>query len=163
LDDNPEWKLYYIGSGSALEKLRNQINKLKFENNISALGYLERDKINRYLSGAVAMIIPSHSDSLPLTFGEAMQAGCPVITSEVGDMPYFVIKYRVGYHYPTGDIIALSEKMQMMAANHVSFSYNCEKVPRELNIETSAAAIAKWLESRCGHQETKSYEYAGTH
>jgi hypothetical protein len=32
----------------------------------------------------------------------------------------------------------------------------------ELNIDTSAAAFAKWLESQTAQQESKSYEYAGT-
>jgi glycosyltransferase involved in cell wall biosynthesis len=162
LTDYPEWKLYYIGIGTASGKLRKEIKKLDLQSNITLLGYLEREKVNHYLSGATAVIIPSHSDSLPLTFGEAMQAGRPVITSDVGDMPYFVIKYRVGYHFPVGDIAALAEKMQLMTVNHVPFSFNCEKVPMELNIDTSAAAFAKWLESQTVQQESKSYEYTGT-
>jgi len=154
------WQLYYAGSGRAEIKLWKKVVDYGLADSVECYGHLEQKAVNHLLSLSTAVIIPSHSDSLPLTFGEAMQAGKPVITSEIGDMPHFVDKYQVGYHYPVGDIVALAGKMEMMTSNRDNFSLNCRKVLAELDIDNSAQVVSAWLDTLIGPNIGVKHEYA---
>jgi len=158
--NHKDWQLNYIGAGRAEKLLQEKINKYGLENSVKCFGYLERKALNHLTSLSAAIMIPSHSDSLPLTFGEAMQSGKPVITSDVGDLPFFVDKYRVGYHYPVHDIKALAGKMELMTGSRDNFTINCRKVLADLNIEISANTIMAWLETLIGPSVGSRHEYA---
>jgi len=146
-EGNPDWELYYIGTGRSESELKQMIQSYKLESVVKFFGYLPREEINHLLVNAAAAIIPSHSDSLPLTFGEAMQAGVPVICSDIGDMPFFIDKYKIGSYFPVGDIEALVERMRAMADKNPELSKNCRDVLRELDIANSARTVSRWLEN----------------
>jgi glycosyltransferase involved in cell wall biosynthesis len=146
-ESNPDWELYYIGTGRAANELKHMIQSYKLEGAVEFNGYLPREEINRLLVNAAAAVIPSHSDSLPLTFGEAMQAGVPVICSDVGDMPFFIDKYKVGCYFSVGDVETLTERLKAMADKNAEFSKNCSDVLRELDIANSARTVSRWLEN----------------
>ncbi|UCD18143.1 MAG: glycosyltransferase [Candidatus Zixiibacteriota bacterium] len=141
------WRLYYVGTGCAEAELKNAVASYQLQSAVTVCGYCDRQKTNGMLARAVAAIIPSYSDSLPLTFGEAMQASLPVICSEVGDMPRFIDKYRVGYHFPAGDIDRLAELMDDMVLESDRFRRNCPGVLAELDLSNSAQTILDWLQS----------------
>lgn len=144
---HPEWHLYYIGTGRAEAALSVKVKSYHLENCVHCSGYLERKAANRLLLHARAAIIPSHSDSLPLTFGEAMQAGRPVITSDIGDMPRFIDKYHVGHYYPVGNIESLHDRMNLIISDEKELARNCPEVIKELDIANAAREISCWLDS----------------
>ncbi|SYZ74168.1 putative Group 1 glycosyl transferase [Candidatus Zixiibacteriota bacterium] len=158
--NHPEWRLYFVGSGRATETLRKRINSYRLDDRVRCTGYLERKAANRLLLQCRAIIIPSHSDSLPLTFGEAMQAGRPVIASEIGDMPLFIDKYRVGLHYPVGNIEALCDRMTTVSASDTELVRNCPEVIKELDINNAAAEISRWLDSLRLEKQKDVLQYA---
>ncbi|MCX6829252.1 MAG: glycosyltransferase [candidate division Zixibacteria bacterium] len=155
-----DWKLYYVGAGRAENDLQRKIVSQRLEKSVRCFGYLERKAFNRLVRLAVAVIIPSHSDSLPLTFGEAMQLGRPVITSDVGDMPYLVDRYKVGYHFPAGDIGALAERMDWMNRASTDFAASCPAVVKILDIRNAAEAVTKWLDTLTLKEKVPDYDYA---
>jgi glycosyltransferase involved in cell wall biosynthesis len=158
---HPDWELHYVGDGRAAGELRDRIGRYNLEKTVKFHGYLERRAIESLLSSSAAVIIPSRADSLPLTFGEAMQAGKPTIASDVGDLPYFIEKYKVGYSYPAGDVAALAERMSLMAKQDGDvFSLNCRKVLAELDIDNSAREVENWLYSLPNPAKENSHEYA---
>jgi glycosyltransferase involved in cell wall biosynthesis len=143
---HPDWKLHYIGNGQCEHSLRLAIAAMGLETAVIFHGYLERGKVNDLMLRAAAMIIPSHHDSLPLTFGEAMQAGLPVICSRVGDMPHYIDKYKVGYHFPAGDVVKLCDRMTKMAEHQTTHGRNCRGVVEEISPVISAREISGWLD-----------------
>ncbi|UCD94228.1 MAG: glycosyltransferase [Candidatus Zixiibacteriota bacterium] len=147
LNDHPDWKLYYVGTGRDENKLTSLIQAGNLSDSVVYAGYLHRSILNKLLAGSTAAVIPSYSDSLPLTFGEAMQARLPVICSDVGDMPYFIDKHKVGLHYPVGNVDELAERLHLMTRQHHQFSVNCPAVLEELDIDNSAQAVAEWLDA----------------
>ncbi|MEW6015246.1 MAG: glycosyltransferase [Candidatus Zixiibacteriota bacterium] len=157
----PDWRLEYIGSGSAEKKIWSLAQKYQIRNQVKLHGYLERPAYNRILLGARIVVIPSHSDSLPLTFGEAMQAGKPVIVSDVGDLPLFTEKYRVGFTFRVGNIQELAEKMLELTRDSSNYGPRCMKALEELDIENAAAAIQRWLEEKGTRKESVQYAGAG--
>jgi len=152
---NPDWRLYYIGTGRAEKELKERISKYGLGEKVKYLGYLHRQGINKLLINAVAAVIPSYSDSLPLTFGEAMQAKVPVICSDIGDMPYLIDRYDVGYYYHVGNVKELAMTMKMMADKSEKLARNCWKVLDELDINNSAKMVKRWLDSRTESRTVK--------
>ena len=59
-------------------------------------GYLDKGEVCEMLSETDFLLIPSRIESIPVVFSDAMQAGCPVITTPVGDLPELVKKYKCG-------------------------------------------------------------------
>ena len=59
-------------------------------------GYLDRMHAAKLLLWADYLLIPSRIESIPVVFSEAMQSGCPVITTPVGDLPALIEEYGVG-------------------------------------------------------------------
>jgi len=160
LKDFPDWKLQYVGTGMAENKLKHLIESYRLKDSIVCHGYLTRAEVNRLLCQSVAAIIPSHSDSLPLTFGEALQAGVPLICSDVGDMPYFIEKYKVGCHYHVGHIDELLESMKIAVQKHNSLAANCPRALAELDISNSARAVVEWMKSLKINQKSMEFAHA---
>lgn len=63
---------------------------------IVAMGYLDKTGAAGLFNWADWVLIPSRIESIPVVFSDAMQAGCPIICSPVGDLPRLVTNYRVG-------------------------------------------------------------------
>jgi len=148
-----DWKLSFVGTGRAEDELQAAVVRRELENNVTVYGYCERDTINRLLSRATAAVIPSHSDSLPLTFGEAMQAGLPVICSDIGDMPRLIDKYNVGMHFPVGEIDRLADCLDRIIIEGPALQGNCPRVLAELDISNAARRVRTWLDGRRETQE----------
>jgi len=159
-DKMPDWRLEYAGTGSAEKKVWSLAQKYRIRNQVKLHGYLEQPAYNRILLSSRIVVIPSLSDSLPLTFGEAMQAGKPVVVSDTGDLPLFTEKYHVGYTYPAGDVQALAEKLLEATRDASNFGPRCQKALEELDIENAAAAVQKWVAMVSHGKEMK--EYAGS-
>ena len=50
-------------------------------------GYLNRKEATEVLLGTDYLLLPSRKESIPVIFSDALQTGCPVIASPVGDLP----------------------------------------------------------------------------
>lgn len=142
----PDWKLHYIGCGPCEHSLRLAIAAAGLEEAVEFHGYLKRNEVDEIMREAAAVIIPSHQDSLPQVFGEAMQCETPVICSRVGDMPHYIDKYNVGYHFPAGNAEKLVDRMIKMADNHMTLGKNCRGFIEEISINISAREISGWLD-----------------
>jgi glycosyltransferase involved in cell wall biosynthesis len=62
-------------------------------------------------------VIPSYGDSLPLVYGEALQAGIPLIVTEVGDMGSLTRRYELGSVVNPGDVGGLAAAMEEMVSS----------------------------------------------
>lgn len=53
-------------------------------------GYLDRDGASALFAWADMVVIPSRVESIPVVFSDAMQAGCRIVATPVGDLPALV-------------------------------------------------------------------------
>lgn len=63
---------------------------------VSREAYLDKEGAAALLYDTDYLIIPSRLESIPVIFSDALQAGCPVIATPVGDLPRLFQQHRVG-------------------------------------------------------------------
>lgn len=74
-----------VGDGSEIENLKLKIKNLRLENTIKLLGNIINAK--NYLKAFDCFILPSRKEGFPYSLLEAMQAGLPIISTNVGGIP----------------------------------------------------------------------------
>jgi glycosyltransferase involved in cell wall biosynthesis len=97
----PQARLRYVGGGPAERELRAEVERLGLGGAVEIEGLVGEEIVRQRLFESDCVVIPSHSDSLPLVYSEAVQAMRPVIGTEVGDLGTFIKRYRVGVVAPT--------------------------------------------------------------
>ena len=154
--DLPSWSLIYVGEGSARPRLEKRIIKYGLQGRVRTLGFLKSAEMFSVVGRAAAVVIPTRSDSLPLTFGEAMQLGRPVIVTDVGDLRYFTERYRVGLVVPAGSPGLLADAVRRFILNPEMCAGRFDECVRELDVDLAADRFAGWLTERLALQPPAS-------
>ena len=76
--------------------LRKKLKELGLINNVTFLGFLEKEKYKEYLNSVDMLILPSLAEGFPLVNLEAMALGKAIIASNRGDIPDYVKNGRNG-------------------------------------------------------------------
>ena len=82
--ENKKIKLYLVGDGPCHKMLKQEISKYGLENVVIMPGNVSN--VEDYYALADAYVQASHREALPLTTLEAMAAGLPIISTDVGGM-----------------------------------------------------------------------------
>lgn len=103
-------KFIFVGDGP----LRNDLEKMAAENDLAAIILFTgvRSDIPQLLSMMNLFVLPSVSEGLPMVLLEAMAAGKPVISTEVGDIPRIIRHNYSGLLIPPQDTEALTAAME---------------------------------------------------
>lgn len=83
-----------IGDGPEREILQKKIDKLKLNNNVKILGYL--NEIQKVYYDLDLMILPSYTEGLPNVILEALSMEVPVIATNVGGVPEIIKDKKYG-------------------------------------------------------------------
>jgi glycosyltransferase involved in cell wall biosynthesis len=111
--------------------------------NIELLGWVTPGQVDRQLSAADVLVIPSRWEGLPLTALEAMRAALPVVASNVGGLPEVVVDGVTGRIVSPDDVEGLRQailrddaaaRREMGAAGRARFLtlFTIERVNQEL-------------------------------
>ncbi len=104
-------KLTYIGMGSCLKELEKAVDHKGLNHKVFVKGYVsEEEKIKTYREGDIFVFPTFHGEGFPTVILEAMAAGLPIITTDVGGTKRAVEKGVNGYYLssipPTSEDIA---------------------------------------------------------
>jgi glycosyltransferase involved in cell wall biosynthesis len=146
------WSLSYIGDGAARPKLQRRIESYGLQSCVRTLGFLPRDEMFGLLELAAGVVIPTHCDSLPLTFGEAMQFHRPVIVTDIGDLRHFTEKYGVGLVVPPATPRLLAEALAKFITDKKEFRDGFDECVAELDIDRAADHFADWLNNHLAYR-----------
>lgn len=131
-----------IGGGSLESELKENLRNLNLEHRVFILGYVEDQKVvNGYLKTCDALVIPSRSESFPLVVTEALQVGLPMIGSDVGDMPAFIGRNKLGFIFPREDPKALARTMEKMIKVGRKIKKDKKKLMKKLSNEFKLSSI----------------------
>jgi colanic acid/amylovoran biosynthesis glycosyltransferase len=103
-----------IGEGPLENKLRQQIDELRLQNDVVLTGAKPQTQLRRQLVAANAFVLPSvidpdgGMDNLPTVIMEAMATGLPVVSTNIGGIPEMVIENETGFLVQPGDTAAMA-------------------------------------------------------
>ena len=86
----PDIQLKIAGSGPQHAELQSLVERLGLNGTVVFLGRLERPQIVALYQSAHTMLNPSRVDNMPNSVLEALACGLPVISTNVGGVPYIV-------------------------------------------------------------------------
>jgi len=90
------WKLCIAGDGE-IEKEAEEYAKTLNLKDIRFVGYVRGDEKIREFSSADLFFFPSYGEGMPCALLEAMGAGLPVVTRNVGGIPDFFERGKMGF------------------------------------------------------------------
>jgi len=110
-------KLRIVGDGPFKPELMRLVKKLSLDDIISFGGLVPRDEMIKYYASCDVYVQPSLSETFPSTIREAMSAGRPVITTNVGFIEEHIIDSVNGFLVPKENSRALTGKILLLLSD----------------------------------------------
>ena len=103
------FEILIAGDGRDRNKLLHKAKLAGVEQQIRFEGYAEKPQ--EFLASLHIYLQPSRVEGFAIAVHEAMQAGLPVIATDVGQIPYTVEAGRSGWLVPACDVVALADAL----------------------------------------------------
>ena len=78
-------------------------------------------EVARELASATMLLLPTRADTGPTAVKEAVVAGVPVVASDVGGVPDYIVSGKNGLMFPPGDLLKFIDAIRSACA-HPLFS-----------------------------------------
>jgi glycosyltransferase involved in cell wall biosynthesis len=112
----PDCRLVLVGGGELESLLRQRVAELGLDN-VTLMGEVPREEVPAYLALADIFLHHSHYESFGLGILEAMEAGLPVIASNVGAVPEIITDGVDGLLVPPSDPPAMAAAVTRLATS----------------------------------------------
>ncbi|HYN21250.1 MAG TPA: glycosyltransferase family 4 protein, partial [Thermoanaerobaculia bacterium] len=109
----PEVRLVIAGDGEH----RKVLEKLALGPSVRFLGRCDAGQVRGLLQSAVALVVPSIYEGMPLVVLEAMESSVPVVASRVSGIPEVVADGETGWLVPPEDPGSLAAALSEVLAN----------------------------------------------
>jgi glycosyltransferase involved in cell wall biosynthesis len=104
----PNARLTIAGSGPQAHELSALVSRLQLDDSIVFAGRLDRNAMAELYRSADLMLNPSLADNMPNSVLEALASGVPVVTTNVGGVPFVVKDRETAMLVPPGDPSAMA-------------------------------------------------------
>ncbi len=112
--DFPNIELSVAGSGPLRLELEKMVDNLGITESVTFTGRLDNMKMAELYRSADLLLNPSLADNMPISLLEALACGIPIVSTNVGGIPYLVENGRTALLVEAGDAQAMA-----MAASQV--------------------------------------------
>jgi glycosyltransferase involved in cell wall biosynthesis len=110
-------KLLIAGDGPLKVELATMAKNLA-PDRVEFLGYLNREKLEKVISNAMFVVVPSQwYENFPYSILESFAYGKPVVGSKIGGIPELVRDNITGLLFEPGNEVELSKKISYLANN----------------------------------------------
>ena len=113
----PSVTLTVAGSGPEREALGKLCTELGIAGSVVFCGRLGRDAMADLYRSASVVINPSRIDNMPNSILEAMASGIPVVSTNVGGVPFILREGITGIMIDAGNHVAMAEAVQRILAD----------------------------------------------
>jgi len=137
--------LYILGDGSLRARLEAMVEKEGAKEHVLFTGWADPAMVTAYLKACTALVIPSRSEGMPVVYWEAMQAGRPVIVTDVGDMAEYTRTCKVGAVVSAGDPASLAQAIEALAAGKIPVDH--ENIRRLAGEASLGKAVETFLDT----------------
>jgi L-malate glycosyltransferase len=129
----PDARLTIAGTGPELEDLQSLVGQLDLSTRVKFTGCVDTQQMPALYQSADVMLNPSRVDNMPNSILEALACGVPVVSTNVGGIPYMVD------HEKTALLVDSEDYMAMAAAIRVVLEdKQCQK-----NLVNSGLSLVK--------------------
>jgi glycosyltransferase involved in cell wall biosynthesis len=104
-----DWQLEFVGNGPREGEARALANELGLASRVHFTGHATNTAES--LSRAQIFVLASKSEGFPRSILEAMRAGLPVVTSDVGGASEAVADRETGFVVPRGDATSMTKAL----------------------------------------------------
>jgi glycosyltransferase involved in cell wall biosynthesis len=149
--DDSDWEKIdsvQICGGGPLERLvYKQCEKLQGNGRpITVRGYLNREKATDLFLWSDYLLLPSHIESIPVIFSDALQTKCPLIASPVGDIPRLMQNHYVGSLASAVTVQAFVVAIrQALQTSPITYQTGMDELAKEFNIKSSVQHLLNCL------------------
>ena len=109
INNNINAKLFLVGNGEELNKLKEYISGLNIKKDVVFLGY--RSNPQAFIRNADLLVLPSNEEGFGRVLLEAMDVGTPVVGTRIGGIPEIIEHGTNGLLVDYGDIEALKNSI----------------------------------------------------
>lgn len=134
----PAARLTVAGTGPERARCESLARELGVADGVSFAGRIDNDQIPELYAGADIALNPSTVDNMPISILEAYASGVPVVTTDVGGIPYIAFHDRTALLVSPGDDEA-------MAASACRLLGDPELVDRLVEAGQTEARSYDWL------------------
>ena len=106
----PQARLSVAGSGPEEQALKRLAAELGIAEAVHFTGKLDRDAMAALYQDADLLLNPSLADNMPNSLLEAMASGVPIVSTNVGGIPFLVRDGLTALLVPPGDADAMAER-----------------------------------------------------
>jgi glycosyltransferase involved in cell wall biosynthesis len=99
------------------ESLRNLAKELNIEDHVKFLGYVPDEKLPRLYSASDIFVLPAIYENFPFAILEAQSTGLPVVSTNVGGIPEFLVDNENGFVIDPGDSTQLTQRVLTLLQN----------------------------------------------
>jgi len=110
-----EWDCVLAGDGMVKET--RALADIKFSGRVSVPGWVDSAEVERLLSAADILVLPSHVENLPMSVVEAFAYGLAVVATPVGSIPDILVHEENGLLVPVRDAHALAAALERLVAD----------------------------------------------
>jgi len=111
----PDYKIIIAGDGRDVKKLQEDIAKNNLKN-VDYIGKIDGSTKEDYIKNAIALLLPSHFETLPFTMLEAASHGKPTIFFDIPNL-HELAKKQIGIEVPAFDETKFADAIEKLCAD----------------------------------------------
>ncbi len=145
-----------VGEGECRAQLERLITELELTEQVRLLGAKYHDEVLALYAQADLFVMSSVAEGMPIVIMEAMQAGVPVVSTDVSGIPELLDHGRAGILVPPGDVARLSEALARVIRGEVDVQqlrqYAIAHIAANFDQTTNAVRFRQLLEKLAQQQ-----------
>jgi glycosyltransferase involved in cell wall biosynthesis len=113
----PEASLTLIGpdkGDGTLQAVRRAVARCGLEKDVQLMGGVDKQDVPNCLQAGDVFLNTTHVDNTPVSVLEAMACGIPVVSTDVGGIPYLLRNGRDALLVPAGDVTAMAAGVERL-------------------------------------------------
>jgi glycosyltransferase involved in cell wall biosynthesis len=142
----PGLRLSIAGEGPQREQLQELVRQLGLDQVVKFTGKLTPEQIASLYLEADIMLNPTTVDNMPNSVLEALASGIPVITTDVGGIPYMVEDGETALMVKVGDAEGMAHRVRRLLNEPGLFARLVENGKQQVLAYTWSEVKQKWLD-----------------
>ena len=113
----PSAQLTITGSGPERQTLENLVVELGLQDAVTFTGRVDNNDMAALYQSSDIMVNPSLADNMPISVLEALASGVPVVSTNVGGVPFLVVHDNTALLVPVQDPAAMADAILVLLNN----------------------------------------------